>query len=110
MIRAKSVCAAILLFGALASGSAAAHGVRFGFHFGFPVYAPYYYYAPPPVYYYPPVVTAPAPPVYIERSEAQSAPPAEHYWHYCPDSQTYYPYVKECRSQWQRVSPRPPGT
>jgi len=108
----RTICASILLAGALASGSAAAHGVRFGFNFGIPLFPPYWYYAPPPVYYYsPPVVTAPAaPPVYVERSDTQVAPPAEHYWHYCPDTQGYYPYVKECASPWQRVSPRPPGT
>ena len=108
----KAICAAIFLLGALASAPAAAHHVRFGFHFGFPVFPPYGYYPPPPVYYYPPPVAAiPAPsPVYIERGDAQSAPSAESYWYYCPDSKTYYPYVRECASEWQRVSPRPPGT
>jgi hypothetical protein len=106
----KALCAAVLLLGASATGNAAAHGVRFGFHFGIPLYPPAWYY-PPPVYYYaPPVVTVPAaPPVYLERGEAQ-APAPEHYWHYCPDSKTYYPYVRECETPWQRVPPRPPGT
>jgi hypothetical protein len=107
-----AACAFILLLGALASATADAHRVRFGFHFGFPVFPPYWYYAPPPVYYYPPpVVAAPAaPPVYVERNHPPSAaPPAEHYWYYCADTQAYYPYVQECRSEWQRVSPRPPG-
>jgi len=113
----KAVCASFLLIGAFASGSATAHGVRFGFHFGIPLFAPWYYpppayYYPPPAYYYPPpVVTAPAaPPVYVERGEAPSAPPPEHWWYYCADTQAYYPYVKECPTQWQRVSPTPPGT
>lgn len=105
----KAVCASALLVGALASGSATAHGVRFGFNFGIPLYAPWYY--PPPAYYYPPVVTAPAaPPVYVERRDTPSAPPPEHWWYYCADAQAYYPYVKECPTQWQRVSPKPPGT
>ena len=106
----KAICAAILVLGALASATADARHVRFGFHFGFPVFPPYWHY-PPPVYYYPPpVATIPAPPpVYVERSDAASAsPPAESYWYYCPDSKAYYPYVRECGSEWQRVSPRPP--
>ena len=76
--------------------------------------------APPVVSYYypPPVYSAPAsPPVYVERSDTQpapqsapqSSPQADNSWYYCRDSQTYYPYVKECASPWQRVSPRPPG-
>ena len=34
------------------------------------------------------------------------APPAAgNYWYYCRDSQTYYPYVQECASPWDRVAP-----
>ena len=108
----KAIFASILLLGVAASVPAFAHGVRFGFHFGFPVFAPYWYYPPPPVYYYPaPVTTVQIPPpTYVERSDAQATPPApESYWYYCPASQTYFPYVKECSAEWQRVSPRPPG-
>ena len=106
----KAICVSAFVLGALASGSAEAHRVRFGFHFGFPIFAPWYY--PPPAYYYPPpVVVAPAaPPVYVEQRDAPPAPPPEHWWYYCADSQAYYPYVKECPTQWQRVSPKPPGT
>jgi hypothetical protein len=106
-----AACAGVMLLSALAAGTADAHRVRFGFHFGFPVFPPYWYYAPPPVYYYPaPVVTAPAAPAaYVERSPSAAAQPAEYYWYYCADSQTYYPYVQQCATEWQRVSPRPPG-
>ena len=105
----RAACASVLLLGAIASGSAAAHGVRFGFHFGFPLYAPVWSYPAPAYYYAPPVVTVPAAPsVYIERGDLQAAPAPEHYWYYCPDSKTYYPYVQNCTSSWQRVSPRPP--
>ena len=105
----KALCAAVLLLGLAAPGSASAHGVRFGFHFAVPLYPPVWYY-PAPVYYYPPpVVTVPAP-AYIERSEMQASPAPEHYWYYCPDTKTYYPYVRECASTWQRVTPRPPGS
>ena len=102
----RGIAAAVLI---LASAAAHAHGVRFGFAFGFPIYpAPYYY--PWPGYYYPgPVYAAPVAPVYIEPPQTQSAPQPEHYWYYCPDSKTYYPYVTQCAGAWQRVLPRPPG-
>jgi hypothetical protein len=97
-----------------------------GVHFGFPLYAPFYY--PPPYYYryypYPPAVyvTPAAPPVYVERGDltepAEIPPPAvprsmqpapAGYWYFCPDSNTYYPYVRDCPSEWQRVVPYPPS-
>jgi hypothetical protein len=112
MTRLRFASAVILALGALACGSASAHGVRFGFAFGFPIYPPAWYY-PPSAYYDPsPMIAAPAsPPVYIERGDAQAAPPLpEQYWYYCPDSKMYYPYVKDCRSTWQRVPTRPPAS
>jgi hypothetical protein len=114
MTRYRAIGAAVaFILGSAASAPALAHGssVHFGFGFGFPVYpAPYYY--PPPAYYYPPpVYAAPAAaPVYVEPPQAQAAPQAENFWYYCPDSKTYYPYVKSCASAWQRVKPQPPGT
>ena len=95
-------------------------GARVGVYFGLPWYAPSYY---PPAYYgYPPVVYAPpaAPPVYVESGDDQAQPqtapqtsaaeqPApEQYWYYCPDSNAYYPYAKDCPSPWQRVPVQPP--
>jgi hypothetical protein len=69
--------------------------------------APYYY-----PRYYPPAVVVPAPvapPVYVERSPVDdSAAPAESsaaYWYFCRDTQTYYPYVQQCASPWERVVP-----
>ena len=97
--------AVLLVFLMLASGAALGHGrgrVHLGFHFGFPLYAPYWYY-PPPAYYYPyPAVVAPpaSPPVYVERNED--------WWHYCEQTRAYYPYVKECPGGWKRVPPAPP--
>jgi hypothetical protein len=103
-------------------------GARVGVYLGFPLYAPFYYpgayYPPYPYYPYPPAGYVPpaAPPVYVERRDAlpleeelpqaapgaaQSAPAA--YWYFCPDSNTYYPYVKECPSEWLRVVPQPPS-
>jgi len=69
-------------------------------------YSPYYY---PPYYYPPAVVTVPTePPVYIERGAlAESAPQTSASWYYCADPQGYYPYVEQCRGDWQAVAPRP---
>ncbi|HEX6005435.1 MAG TPA: hypothetical protein VFZ14_15735 [Burkholderiales bacterium] len=105
--------AVVALSGAAGAAPALAHGhVRFGVVIGGPGYwyypSPYYYY-PPPYYYPPAVVTVPSsPPVYVERSEVPQSERTGGYWYYCPDSKTYYPYVKECASPWQRVDPRPP--
>ena len=72
-----------------------------------------WYYRP---FYYPPrtvVIEQPAPMVYIERAENAPDEVDEeddgNYWYYCKDSKTYYPYVKECRSAWQKVVPKPPA-
>lgn len=87
-------------------------GSRFGFYFG-PGFG--YYgggYGPYggwggwgyPYYYPPAVVAVPTkPPVYIEQGSAQQ----ENYWYYCPESQTYYPYVRDCPAGWQRVPAQP---
>jgi len=76
-----------------------------------PVWSPWYY--PAPYYYppYPPVVIERTPPVYIEQAAPAPAPEATqiNYWYYCGASRAYYPYVKECPSGWQRVSPQPPN-
>ena len=113
-------------------------GVGFGVPFAAsPFYRPYYppyYYSPyyyPPAYY-PPVVLAPPvyitpapPPVYVEQPPVQQpapmyqpqmelAPqpgsqPSTNVWYYCNESQTYYPYVKQCPAGWQQVTPQPQG-
>ena len=100
--------ASLVTLAGAATLPAQAHGVRFGFglNIGVPLYSPWYY--PPPAYYYPAPVVVPAP-VYVERPTVHTAP-AEHWWYYCPDTRTYYPYVQQCASAWQRVSPKPPGT
>ncbi|MBI3042600.1 MAG: hypothetical protein HYY78_07210 [Betaproteobacteria bacterium] len=87
--------------------------VHWGVFVGVPSlwYYPRAYYYPPSYYYYPPVYAAPAsPPVYIERGDTGAAPEqAQAYWYYCPESQAYYPYVKQCAGGWQKVVPQPPG-
>jgi hypothetical protein len=118
----------LVLFGALASGSAMAQhyghgyghgyggGVRFGIAFGLPLYAlgyypPVYGYPYPayayPGYAYPPVAVQSAPPMYVEQGAAAAAP-AQSDWYYCAASKSYYPYVSECPAGWQRVPAQPP--
>ena len=107
---------ALFLLATAGIGNAwAAHG-HFHSHFGIvvgPVWDPWYYPSPySSPYYYPPnppIVIERAPPVYIERDEAQPTPAPINYWYYCNASKAYYPYVKECPSGWQRVSPQPPN-
>lgn len=85
-----------------------------GFYFGVPLYAPYYYPAAPYYYSYPPAAYGlpAAPTVYVERSDgpapAESQPAPGAYWYFCRDSNTYYPYVRDCASEWERVLPQPP--
>ena len=101
---------ALLLVVALASGSALAHGgkarVHLGFHFGVPLHSWHWY--PGPAYYYPPApvyVSPPAPPVYVERSDVVPEGPGT--WYFCRESNSYYPYVKQCPGGWTRVPARP---
>ena len=79
-------------------------GYPYGYGYGYPYYAPYSYYPP----YASPVVVQQQPTTYVEQPAQQAQPqyPAG-YWYYCNDSRAYYPYVKECPSAWQRVSPQP---
>ena len=123
MNKFKALLLAVVVVGApLAAADADAqrrhgHGHRHHHHrgsvgifFGAPLfYAPYYYY--PRSYYYPPGVYygAPAsPPVYVEQSGVPVAPVqnSSAYWYFCRDTQTYYPYVQQCASPWERVTPQ----
>lgn len=67
--------------------------------------APWWY---PPTYYPLAVVVQSPPPVYIEQGHGAPVQDAQAYWYYCPDSNSYYPYVDRCAVPWQRVVPRPP--
>jgi len=88
------------------------HRGRVGVFIGAPLFAAPYYYSPYwyPSYAYPPAVVAAQPPVYVEQSATGAFGPAPAqqgaYWYFCPDSQTYYPYVQSCASQWQQVLPQ----
>ena len=90
------------------------HGsrVQFGITFGAPLWYPGpFYYPAHPVYALPaPVVVQAAPKIYVERDAAQAAPAAANsspVWFYCRESNTYYPYVRECAGDWERVPARP---
>lgn len=94
----------------------------FGVHIGVPLIwpRPAYYGVAPYAYRYPyaypvtQVVVERAPQVYVQREVAQTAPAqsTDSYWYYCPDTRTYYPYVKTCPSPWLQVVPQtsPQGT
>jgi hypothetical protein len=95
------------------------HDGRFGWWYA--VDDVWYFYAAP-VYpyptYIPDVVYIPEeeeapPPVYIAAPPEPSPPPQygqppAYYYYFCPDTQTYYPYVSGCASAWQPVPAAPP--
>jgi hypothetical protein len=107
-------CAALAVAGiAAVAAPAQAHGrarVHLGVVIGGPLFwHPWYYGAP---YYYdygPPVVVRQEPQVYIEKDPQGTELDATQYWYYCPDSKTYYPYVKQCASSWQKQIPHAPA-
>lgn len=96
----------------------------FAYSYGYPYYPYPYAYGPPQVI----VAQPPQPQVYIEQGSgvtstpdasvpapAQPAPTtsagnntAQGYWYYCEQSDSYYPYVKECAAGWKQVTPTPP--
>jgi hypothetical protein len=87
-----------------------AHGGRARVRFGVFVGGPWWWHGyawPHPYYRQPIVIERRGPTVYVEKDPdgVQRAP--DQYWYYCPDSDTYYPYVKECASPWHRVAPQP---
>ncbi len=125
--RMRLIEAALILFvlftAVFAVGTTSAYGHMYygghvgvyigpGWWWGYPYYAyPYPYYYPYP-YAYPPAVSEPAvPETYIERSEPESRSSSQTgTWYYCPESKTYYPYVKECPGGWREVPAQPaPG-
>ena len=99
---------AVVVAGSLACGAASAHP-RFGVDFvigpGPLWWGPPYYYP----YYYPPAVVV-ADPMYAQpAAPAVQVPAPPTYWYYCRQSNAYYPYVQDCPSGWEQVSPQPPA-
>jgi hypothetical protein len=86
-----------------------AHGhARIGVYIG-PYWGPWW---GPPAYYYnysAPIVVERSSPVYVETPSVVEAAPVSNYWYFCRPANAYYPYVKDCPSGWERVSPRPAG-
>jgi hypothetical protein len=39
--------------------------------------------------------------------QAAPAPAQQQDWYFCPNSNAYYPYVRECPGGWQRVPAQP---
>ena len=82
----------------------------------YPGYNPYPYaylgpdYAyPAPDYSYPAPAVAPSPGYaqqgYPQAAQAPAQPQGD--WYFCPASNAYYPYLRECPSGWQRVPAQP---
>ncbi len=112
---------------AMARGGRGGHGgghsygarIGVGIALGAPIYglgyysAPYYSYPyaypayayPAPAYAYPGPAMAPA--QYVQQGAPQAAPAPQQDWFFCPNSNAYYPYVRECPSGWQRVPSQP---
>ena len=74
-------------------------------YYGYPWWPYYPAYSYP--YYYPPAPAVYSPPAYEELPVPAPAP--QSYWYYCQDSGQYYPYVKNCASNWVKVPPTPAG-
>lgn len=88
-----------------------AHGRRGRAHFGVVIGGPLWWHWPHyPTYraYERVIVERPGPTVYVEKDADGVERAPDQYWYFCPDTETYYPYVKECASPWHRVSPQPP--
>ena len=118
----------LTLLALFASSVVSAHGGYNSFNFGinlghYPGYYGYSAFGYQDPFFYPPVdidprtvvvpLTAPpvvipsAPPVYTQQETRSSMQQQTNYWHYCSDSDGYYPYVKECPGGWLQVAPNP---
>lgn len=56
----------------------------------------------------PPVMSAPPPPQNAAQISTLAMPGSQ-WWYFCKNPNGYYPYVRECQSGWEKVSPTPPG-
>lgn len=62
------------------------------------------YVQPEPVYIQPePVYAAP-----VNPPRVAAAPLPQQVWYFCPEANTYYPYVKSCANGWETVPATPP--
>jgi hypothetical protein len=92
----------------LAAGALIAAPLIAGSYLARPYYAPPYAYAPN--YGYAPVYVQPtyAQPVYAQPYSAPAQQQANA-WYFCPSSNGYYPYVRQCPGGWEQVPTTPPG-
>lgn len=92
-------------------GRGSSYGVVIGGpYWGASWYSPYYYPYYSPYYPYAPAVTVPSrQQEYIEQPRDKSSPRPSGVWYFCPESNTYYPYVRECQGGWQTVPAQPPS-
>lgn len=65
-------------------------------------------YYPDPIYVNPPMASVPPPPQGGSQVSALGMPGSE-WWYFCKDPNGYYPYVRECQTGWEKLSPTPPG-
>jgi hypothetical protein len=76
--------------------------------YSYPYAYPYYPYGSYSYPYYPLVGGSEGPVVYIERTDPDLAwEGSSGYWHYCRESNLYYPYARECAGRWERVPAQP---
>ncbi|HYB43385.1 MAG TPA: hypothetical protein VEL75_16515 [Candidatus Methylomirabilis sp.] len=118
-----AVVVTLLLAASVVPSQAGGSRVFVGVNVGVPLWGPVW---GPPVVYPAPVLVAP-PPIIVQSPpppqtfvERQPPPPPQvqaqaqpsQFWYFCQDSQTYFPYVKECPSGWLQVVPHmsPPPT
>ena len=59
-------------------------------------------------YITPSMVSMPPPPQGGSQVSALGMPGGD-WWYFCKDPNGYYPYVRECKTGWEKVSPTPPG-
>jgi hypothetical protein len=69
-------------------------------------FADAFFFSDPFFYSYP--YPYPYPYAYESRYVRGPEPTSDQFWNYCPDTKTYYPYVKECASPWEKVPVVPP--
>ncbi|MEI8236950.1 MAG: hypothetical protein WCG11_07255 [Methylococcaceae bacterium] len=112
----------ISLFSIQAWSHGGGHGGGYGFRGGYGgfhgggyigLYVNPYLYGYP-YYNYPyntsQTIIFPSSPTYVEQNTITEDSP-EHpagYWYYCTSPEGYYPYIKECSTDWQKVNPTPP--
>jgi hypothetical protein len=91
------------------SGGHHHHGVFAGAFFGNAYFWPWTYAGPYATVLYDVPIWMPPSTVDPTYSAQPSTAATGYFWYYCADSQTYYPYVQQCASGWQKVVPQPPA-